>query len=314
MITSIKNNIRKDTVIIDMSIGNVCNYQCWYCFKGAHEGNYKWYDYDLLIKNTDHLFKWYIKNRKTKFDIHFVGGEPTHWPKLIEYVKYLKRNYNCLISMTSNGSKKISYWNEIAKFFDKIQLSFHYLQADLEKFIAVADLLYSKGTIVSVNAMMDPKHWNECVDAIKQMKKSKYRWTIKYSEILSNISYNEEQLQLLKKHKARSCNPFWFFWYNKYKPLVVKVDNRKVLENYLLVNKLNNFKGWNCNLGIDWLHISPSGEIGGTCGELVFNEKKKYNFRSKNFLEVFNPKFIPTICNKNSCNCLPEININKFLK
>lgn len=297
-----------------MSIGNICNYQCWYCFKGAHEGNYKWYDYNILIKNTDHLFQWYIRNGKSRFDIHFVGGEPTHWPDLIEYVKYLKSKYNCLISMTSNGSKKLSYWNDISNYFDKIQLSYHYSQADLQKFIDVADLLYSKGVIISVNTMMDPLKWDECIAAIDQMKTSNYCWTIKYSEILSNIPYSETQKQTLKKHKARNSNFFWFWLNNKYKPLVIKVDNKKVLENYLLVNKLNNFKGWNCNLGIDWLHIGPNGDIGGTCRELVFGESKLYNFRSIDFSDQFNPVFKSVICNKKSCSCLPEINITKCLK
>jgi organic radical activating enzyme len=310
----VENNIPKDTVIIDMSIGNICNYQCWYCFKGAHEGNYKWYDYNLLIKNTEHLFNWYIRNGKTKFDIHFVGGEPTHWPKLLDYIKYLKSNYNCLISMTSNGSKKLSLWENLAEYFDKVQLSYHYNHANLESFIQVADLLYSKGVIVSVNAMMDPKNWDNCVDAINQMKKSKHRWSIRYCELISDIQYTDEQIKLLKKHKARSSNPVWFLLNNKYKPLKIKVDNKTVDENYLLVNKLNSFTGWTCNLGIDWLHISSSGEVGGACGEYVFGENVKYNFRDSDFSRKFNPSFIATICSKKNCNCVPETNITKCLK
>jgi MoaA/NifB/PqqE/SkfB family radical SAM enzyme len=314
MITEIKNNIRKDTVIIDMSVGNICNYQCWYCFKGAHEGNYKWYNYELLIKNTNHLLKWYIKNGKTRFDIHFVGGEPTHWPYLLDYIKYLKKNYNCLISMTSNGSKKLSLWNELGNYFDKVHLSYHYSQSNLQKFTSVADLLYSKGVIVSVNAMMDPIKWDNCINAVEQMKKSNYRWSIRYCEILSDVPYTEEQRKVLQKHKARNSNYFWFLFNNKYKRLSVKVNNKRVLENYLLVNKLNNFKGWHCNLGIDWVHIGPDGYIGGTCGEFVYNEKEKYNFRSTDFVDVFDPKFSSVICTKDSCNCIPETNITKCLK
>jgi len=313
MITQVTNNINNDTLMIDMSIGNICNYQCWYCFKGAHEGNHKWFNYDILIKNTDRLLNWYKNQGKTKFDIHFVGGEPTHWPKLLDYIKYLKDNYNCLISMTSNGSKKLDLWNKFAKYFDKIHLSYHYRQANLQSFINVADLLYKNKVIVSASVMMDPLDWDKCILAIEKMKKSKYRWTIRYSEILSNKEYTEKQKIILKKHKARSANPLWFFINNKYKSTKIYVDKKRVPDNYILVNKLNKFKGWKCNLGLDWIHISPNGELSGTCGQHLFGKDKNYNFRQKTFYKKFNPTLQPVICNQCECKCMPETNISKCL-
>lgn len=314
MIKQVKNNISKDTVIIDMSIGNICNYQCWYCFEGAHEGNHKWFNYELLLKNTKHLFDWYIKNGKTKFDIHFVGGEPTHWPQLKDYIKYLKENYDCLISMTSNGSKKIELWKSLAKYFDKVHLSYHHKQANLDQFIAVADLLYESKVIVSASVMMDPLCWNECMCAIEKMKHSKHKWAIRYSEILSKYKYSAEQEKVLKKHKARNANLFWFIKNNKYKSTKIYVDNKKVKDNYLLVNKYNSFKGWKCNLGVDWLHISPNGNISGTCGQTLFGETKTYNFRDESFVDVFNPRLQSVICEKECCLCMPETNISKCIE
>lgn len=313
MITQVKNNINDNTLMIDMSIGNICNYQCWYCFKGAHEGNHKWFDYDILIKNTDRLLNWYMSQGKTKFDIHFVGGEPTHWPKLLDYIKYLKENYNCLISMTSNGSKKLDLWNKFAKYFDKIHLSYHYKQANLQSFIDVADLLYKNKVIVSASVMMDPLDWDKCVLAIEKMKKSKYRWTIRYSEILSNEKYTEKQNIILKKHKARSANPLWFFINNKYKSTKIYVNEKRVPDNYILVNKLNKFKGWKCNLGLDWIHINPNGELSGTCGQHLFGKDKNYNFRQKTFYKKFNPTLQPVVCTQCECKCMPETNISKCL-
>lgn len=296
-----------------MSIGNICNYQCWYCFKGAHEGNHKWFDYDILIKNTDRLLNWYMQQGKTTFDIHFVGGEPTHWPKLLDYITYLKTNYNCLISMTSNGSKKIELWQKFSMYFDKIHLSYHHRQSNIDSFIKVADLLYKNKVIVSASAMMDPSAWNECMLAVGKMKKSKHRWTIRYAEILSNKEYTEDQRQILHKHKARSANPFWFYLNNKYKATKVRVDNKHVPDNHLLVNKLNKFKDWQCNLGIDWIHVGPNGELSGTCGEILFGREKNYNFRRKSFYRKFNPTLQPVICTKTECLCMPETNISKCL-
>jgi MoaA/NifB/PqqE/SkfB family radical SAM enzyme len=311
MLTQVRNNIDNNTLMVDLSIGNICNYQCWYCFEGAHEGNHKWFDYEVLLANTKHLFDWYIANGKTKFDIHFVGGEPTHWPKLLDYIKYLKENYNCLISMTSNGSKKIQLWKNLSKYFDKVQLSFHHQQADIDTFIKVADLLYENKVIVSTSVMMDPIHWNRCMYAIQKMKYSKHRWTIRYAEILSKHEYTNEQKTILKKHKARSANWLWFLRNNRYKPTKIYVNHKKVKDNYLLVNKLNKFKGWRCNLGVDWIHINPAGTLTGTCGQTLYNDTRKYNFRDPGFTQMFNPKLLPVICEKECCLCMPETNITK---
>jgi hypothetical protein len=160
---------------------------------------------------------------------------------------------------------------------------------------------------------MDPLNWNKCILAIDEMKKSKYRWTIRYSEILSNEKYTNKQKIILKKHKARSCNPFWFFINNKYKSTKIYVDKKRVPDNYILVNKLNKFKGWKCNLGLDWIHISPNGELSGTCGQYLFGKDKNYNFRQKTFYKKFNPTLQPVICNQCECKCMPETNISKCL-
>jgi len=40
----INNNWDKKSLGIALSIGNICNYKCWYCFPGANEGDKKWPD------------------------------------------------------------------------------------------------------------------------------------------------------------------------------------------------------------------------------------------------------------------------------
>ncbi len=316
----VENGWNKQVLGIDLSLGNVCNYKCWYCFPGANEGDHKFPDYETFKNNITHLLNHYKNNGKEIFDISYVGGEPTHWPKLIEFTKYLKENFNCLISMTTNGSKKMEYWEKIAPYFDRIHMSCHHQYVDVEKFRDVCDYLYTQNVVISVSAMMDPNSWDKCIDLVEQLKKSKKRWTIRYVELLGhNISYTDEQLKILNKHRARGPNLFWFWRNNKYykSKVVVTSDTGKRIrlkDNGILLNRWNSFYGWECSLGVDWLHIGTTGHVSGTCGELLYNDTKIYNLRDKDFTTQFNPMICSTTCKQLTCNCMAETNMPKNKK
>jgi MoaA/NifB/PqqE/SkfB family radical SAM enzyme len=318
-IVSVENNWNSNTLRIDINIGNICNYQCWYCWPGAHAGTDYWPDLELIKKNTAHFINYYKHNsNKTVFDFHFVGGEPTHWPKLFEYVKFLKDNFNCLISMTSNGSKKLDYWKKVVPYFDRIHMSAHHQFMDVAQFRSVCDLLYENNVIVSVSMMMDPTNWDKCYNIVEELKQSKRRWTIKYVELIGNdITYTEEQQLILKKFRARSVNLFWFFKNNKHYRSKVKVidDNgkkHKFGDNEILLRKLNQFYGWECSVGVDWVHIHRSGNISGTCGQVLFGNDVNYDFYSADFENEFKPTISFTKCTQLACWCGIETTMKKF--
>ena len=317
MLKQVKQNWKDDTFFIDLSIGNICNYQCNYCFPGANEGNHKWPDYDLLVRNTTHLLDYYMnKTNKRVFDIHFVGGEPTHWPKLLDFIQYLKKHYDCLISMTSNGSKKLDYWKLIAPYFDRVNLSYHHKQADIETFRTICDYLYEQRVVFGVNAMMDPHHWDKCMHAVDYLKQSKHKWSIRYSEILGpNYVYTQSQKQTLEKHRARGSNWLWFWRNNKYYTSRVKIvddrGERSVKDNTILLERLNNFKGWHCSVGVNWIHVAHDGTISGTCGQTLYGEEENYNLRDADFIKKFKPVIREAVCGQSSCNCLFETNMPK---
>ncbi len=316
----VENGWNDKVLGIDLSLGNVCNYKCWYCFPGANEGDQKFPDYETFKTNITHLLNYYKDNGKEIFDISYVGGEPTHWPKLIDFTKYLKENFNCLISMTTNGSKKMDYWKQIAPYFDRIHMSCHHQYVNLEKFRDVCDYLYTQNVIVSVSVMMDPTCWDTCMYMVEQLKKSKKRWTIRYVELLGhNITYIDDQIKILNKHRARGPNLFWFWKNNKYfkSKVIATSDNGnliKLKDNGILLNRWNTFYGWECSVGSNWIHVGTTGHISGTCGEKLYNDTKIYNLRDKNFVSTFNPTIGPTTCKQISCNCMAETNMPKHKK
>jgi organic radical activating enzyme len=323
-LVSVENNWDAETLRIDITLGNICNYKCWYCFPGAHAGTDYWPDIELMKKNITHLINYYKKHaNKKKFDFYFIGGEPTHWPKLIELVTFLKDNFNCLINMTSNGSKKIEYWEKIAPYFNRITLSCHHEYVKLEHFRDVADLLYEKNVVVSVSMMMDPYKWEKSLLYIDFLKKSRHKWAIRYAELLGHsITYTEEQRNFLLNHKARNANIFWFFKNNKHYLSKVKViddagKKHKFKDNEILARQLNHFNGWMCSLGINWVHIPRNGKISGTCGQIPYDTEKEYNFYSETFEIDFDPMISHTTCKVESCDCgietvMPKYKVSKW--
>lgn len=317
-IVKIHNNWPDDVFNIDINIGNYCNYKCWYCWPEANYGTHKFPDIDVITKNISHLIT-YIKlnSNKKVFDVHLSGGEPSHWPKLLEFIKFLKEEHGCLISMTSNGSKNMDWWEKAAPYFDRVHLSCHHEFVELEHFRNVCDYLFEQGVVSSVSAMIDPTNWDKCMDMVDYLKGSRHRWTIRYVEIInSTVTYTEEQKQVLALYRARRVHPLWFWWHNKYylsKVTVTDSTGKKhsIQDNELLSKKLNSFYGWECSVGIHWINVSMSGEIGGTCRQIPYDEVKRYNLYDPEFTEKFKPVFSPVICRQAVCNCSQEINMPK---
>lgn len=309
----VHNNWRDEVLNIDINIGNYCNYKCWYCWPGSNSGTHKFPNIDLIKKNLSHLMDYYINNsNKRVFDIHFCGGEPSHWPKLLEFVEFLKSKYSCLISMTTNASKSLDWWTKAASYFDRVNVSCHREYSDVDHLKTVCDYLYTKNVTASVSVMMDPRAWQQCMDIVEQLKQSKKSWTIRYVEIIDpTVHYDEHQKKILTKFRARKANIFWFLKNNKY--YISKVDavdsnNKKyrLEDNEILLKKLNNFYGWSCSVGVNWLNINMNGNIGGTCNQKLYGEVEYYNLYDLDFAEKFHPVLQDAICEQTSCVCSVE--------
>ena len=318
-IVEVKQNWPNGYMRIDVSLGNICNYKCWYCWPGSNDGKYKWPDFDILVKNLSHVLDYYIKHTdKRKFDFNLLGGEVIHWKRFIDFIKYFKERYDCIFTLTTNGSKKLSWWAEAAPYLDYVGISSHHEFAEPQHLRNVADLLYEKNVIVVVKVLMDPYAWGKCMDTIEYYKGSKRRWSIRYLEIIDveNVNYSTEQKDIIRNLRARSANIFWFFKNNKsYRSKVKVVDDtgttHKIKENEILLNRYNNFKGWECNAGVDWIAFKIDGSVAGICGNPLFNQDEILNIFDVDFPNKFKPTIVPTVCQQISCWCSFETNMPK---
>lgn len=316
MIKQVINPQDPKTLRIEYMIGNTCNYKCWYCFKGSNEGEYRWHnDLEFITKNLFHLLDYYKKFGKERFEIHIVGGEPTLWPDLGKFAQSIKENYNSWISISTNGSRTIRWWEEYGKYFDDVMISVHHEYADLDHLIKVADTVFKQGPVVNAMVLMDPFAWDKCIEIIDKLKHSKYRWFINAMEVMDEtISYTPDQLKFISKPVKRFPNPFWLI--KKLKNL--KRDPKVVFENgktktvnrnWIGLNKQNHFKGWLCNIGVDNLYIDKDGRITGACRTVLF---ENYNLHDEDFVKKFNPIIKPKICDVEFCGCQPEQLLNKI--
>jgi MoaA/NifB/PqqE/SkfB family radical SAM enzyme len=317
-IVEIKQTWPKDFFRIDLYIGNICNYKCWYCFPGSNEGTYKWPDFDLYVKHVSHILDYYLEHTdKKKFQIHLLGGEVTHWPRFIDFIKHFKSKYTCVFSLATNGSKKLEWWKKAAPYLDRISISHHQAFSDKSHNRNLADYLYSQNILVNIQVMMDPPLWNDCIQSVEFYKESKYSWGIRYIEVIHNqASYNKEQRQLLNSLMARKPNIFYFLRtsnINSIKTYAVDQQGKKhkMHDQQLTVERLNTFTGWQCNLGVDWLNIKFDGTVAGICGNGLYATDERFNIFDTDFIENFQPKITTSVCKKPACWCTFETNMSK---
>lgn len=313
MITRIENNQDPDLVRIEYMPGNTCNHKCYYCFPGSNEGNISWPDVGLVKKNLSHLLKYYEQNGKTKSNLYIVGGEPTLWKGLEDLCQYLKDNHNIIIEISTNGTRKLNWWKDNAKNFDHVEVSVHREFANLDHLISVCDTLYEEGVFVNADVLIDPEAYNECLENVEYLKKfATHKWPIiaKIVHFDGTHRYTKEQLKYFEDTIKQYPTKEWFETTTR-KPLrEVKIYSDDVItvnnDNYLIANGLNNFKGWKCNLGVDFIKIFPDGRITGNCQQKLFG-----NLYTPNFTETYSPILKPLICNRELCVCSEETVIEK---
>jgi organic radical activating enzyme len=330
---------KKPNTVLDIGWdpSNFCNFKCRYCFEDSNAGTHRNPDnLELIVKNFKHLMNYYQQTLgKTKFQFFVAGGEPTLWKELGLFIEKIKTEHNVYFSLVSNGSRTLRWWKEYAHAIDNAHLTHHIAQGSVEHITKVADILYENGTKTTVKVLMDPLHWDQGIKDIEYMKKqSKHPWFIMAAEVLEQAQmnnripvnvprYSEDQLKYLKKDLKRIPGLLWF-WKNRHllKEEIRIWDSKAYLDNGSTINARpgtyfnngwNNFKGWNCSIGLDRIYINWTGNISGACKVVPFGRSNYYNILDKDFSQQFNPNMVSTVCPNTGCWCMPETHITKYI-
>jgi organic radical activating enzyme len=320
MIQQISNSLPSDLLRIEYMLGNVCNYKCHYCFPGSNEGDQKWPKFDIVKKNILHLINYYKKNGKKRFHFYLVGGETTLWSELPEFCNFVKSNCDAVIEISTNGSRKINWWNNNATCFDHIDISVHHEYADIPHIIEVADLVYDLGSHVCADVLMDSGHFEKCQSIVDQLMNSKNDWPIiaKTVHINGGHNYSADQLLYFNQKIKRFPDINWYKKTNKKIEANIKIQyqNGKTVETrndtWLIQEDQNKFKGMTCTLGVDIIKISSNGDITGNCQQYLFSNDFHFSLYQENFVDVFDPICSPVICTKDICPCPRETVARKW--
>lgn len=334
------NTLRSDILEIRWLPNNVCNFECRYCHPHSHDGDYgSPKDLDLIVKNFNHMAREYReKLGKKTIHLKIAGGEPTLWRDLAEFTAAVKKENDIYLTIISNGSRTIRWWQENGHLFDNAHLTFHVGQGKIDHMIEVADILHSLGKKTTVKVLMDPYQWDEAVAAVEYLKaNSREEWFIIVGEvqepettaaamtrviIREDKKYTDEQIAYMRDSRKRMPGAEWFKA-NQFlletgairdKESIAVFKDGTQLEaspNYYINNTFNSFYGWSCSLGVENFSIHWDGELKGSCGQSLYGLDYNYNILDADFADKFTLDTNPVICKKYICGCQPEHHISK---
>jgi organic radical activating enzyme len=286
-------------------LSNVCNYNCDYCYSTEKDGSSPFIDIQTNKNVVDKLCEMYAGERIL---FNFTGGEPTLYTHLHELFSYIKqKNENHHISMFTNGSRTVRWWNDFLEVpvIDNIYFTFHQSHVrDIDKFVEVVNTIHDKeidGLIFFTctdidfdNTIQKFNYIEEKVGIACHLKKIHgpilNNYDTNQSEILSIARIKNGKLADTKKKKSVINN------FKHYGKLFYNDGSIEELNDpqEILVRGQNKFLGWKCNIGIERLVILVDKVERGRCG---------VGGTVSSIYDDFKPIIEPVTCPRRICTC-----------
>lgn len=284
----------QDSIHVEWNLGKRCNYDCSYCPSEIHDNFSSHIDIDVLQCAVDQLCEIDKPVR-----ISLTGGEPCIHPDIEVLLEYLKMKNISWVNLTTNGTRGYRWYLDNEMFYNHIVFSLHFEHDWHRVFDTI--LKYYDGTEreFHVNLMAHQDY----IEHVKIVAKTlddlgiKYavrriRWTNGDHNVFDDLRYEGKDLEWILK----TCSTA--------KPNCLIDDQQPIHANDIIKNHLNQFKGWNCNAGLESLMINWDGDVyratcrvGGSLG----------NIYNKTFLIPINS----IVCTRDWCTCAADIPLTK---
>lgn len=291
-----------DQVEIEISLGNTCNYACSYCPDDLHSGSLGWIEKDHVMRFLDEVDAQFAGKSVI---IQYTGGEPTVYPGFEEIIQYGKE-LGFYHSIISNGSRKPRWWEKFSQYFDKVHLTFHQEFAEIDHFFNVVDII-RKHCIVHVNFTMIPEIFDDIYAAADSLADlDNVSLTLKALRIgfgSELYPYEDEQLKRMRAFRSRGKKAPTNYLRGMMKKVYDDGTEEIKAPSDFIVDRDNQWEGWNCWVGIQQICVKPNGDIyRGICrvGGKLGNIREEYEFPEK-----------PIVCNKKFCSCVTDIMTRK---
>tara|TARA_B100001113_G_scaffold295529_1_gene252769 strand:- start:12909 stop:13997 length:1089 start_codon:yes stop_codon:yes gene_type:complete len=279
----------EELVYITWNFTTTCNFACRYCPSELHDGGYGFPEYDKAL-NFFRLLKEQLP-KKCFLTIELLGGEPTMWPKLIDFLIAMKKLFmsedgyyteqKICIMIDTNASRTNRWFTKLrdAELWDVaiVNSSFHADFCDPDLFFSNLEIV-SHTYQTNANLMLDPKHFWTVVDLIKRMKGNipvDFSTKCLRPDLGSHKlidGYTEEMLEWIhdeslgitpyqrSKFKVPGATIGW--------PMEVQGDHERVHWQSVLVKQQHKFLGWKCSAGSRRFYIQPNGDV-YPCSRLI---------------------------------------------
>lgn len=262
--------------IVDWMLHNKCTYDCSYCPPGNKRGEDNWLSLDFVTKFCEQLENHVAQVAPTsKIHCWFTGGEPTVWKDFSKLVDILSER-GWYLSVNSNGSRSIRWWEENAKKFNTITLSYHTEGVEDDDEFLEKVVICESYTKTGVNVMLNPNEvwFRKAVRFGERLEKEVPNAGIVYRMIQHNFGLQEIKVpqyipsQLEKAATLTNRSPSNRHgkthdnWVVRFDDGTVKRCNGEDLTR----NNQANFLGWHCNIGLDSVFVDSAGNLSrGTC-------------------------------------------------
>ena len=286
----------QDQIKVEWNLGKRCNYDCTYCPSSIHDNFSPHTDINILESAVDRLCELDKPLR-----ISLTGGEPCVHPDIEDFLDYLKRKNIFWVNLTTNGTRGYRWYLDNEMFFNHLVFSLHFEKLDqwVRVFDTILKFYDETERDFFVNVMAHHDHMDHVRTVVKKFDEvgikyaiRRIRWTEGDHNIFDDLKYEGKDLEwILSKDATVKPN--------------CRVDNEQVIHaNDIIKKHLNQFKGWQCNAGIESLMINWDGEVhratcrvGGSLGNI--------------YKGTFGVPSDPVICTRDFCTCAADIPLTK---
>lgn len=262
----------KDIAIVDWSMGTTCNYECSYCPEPLHDGKQPWPTEDKWWRILDTMYDHFQR------PIQYIlsGGEPTVMPNFDKFLQAIKKhNPQNLVSIITNGSRTIRWWEKYGELIDTVNLSVHLEQCNPAHLLDVCHTYYKPGwNELNVLVAITPEQWDKGIEAAELLASASNGYSVSLKRMRIEFGsqtypYDDYQEYILQKYALfNTYDPNWMYPLRKPKRIALehRIHYKDGTDEFLNannnINQNNNvFTGMKCYIGIDKIFINQFREI-----------------------------------------------------
>lgn len=239
---------------VDWFFGNKANVQIDYVENMFQDGSRPFPGIEA-VKKFIHAFRKAHGNRPV--NLKLTHGELFLYPDHKELMTFCKEE-GVALTVTGTGSNDPQWWKDNIDLIDCAMLDYH-TAVPFPNFNEIVNILYEHDVFSIININVLPSNFTRCEKIARALSKYE-RFVIDYRVRFHGVNtrlldYTEEQKEKIKVQACRNSSLL--------PPMELHYDDGAIEHptfNEMLLDK-NYFCNWTCNVGIDQLVITHTGDI-----------------------------------------------------